>query len=201
MKTFISDIFLKIQRFSQELNDLTLLTNPHWVLIDDILENKTVYIFRKNNELVVSTNGKVERAKWEYLGNSSLLIDKDTKSYFFKQGFYDDEVLAIRVDGSEEYVVFINEKKYNEGFNTINKVVELLKEKYLDPKLKLYIESPTGQKLEDNYLPDKIILKTKKQIEREKMEAEELNKWFRFIIIAILVLTIVIYLSTRFRDQ
>jgi len=50
-------------------------------------------------------------------------------------------------------------------------------------------------------LPDKIILKTKKQIEREKMEAEELNKWFRFIIIAILVLTIVIYLSTRFRDQ
>lgn len=87
MKTFLSDIFPQIQRYSEKLDNLTLLTNQHWVSIDGLLSNKTVYIFRSNNELLVSTNGKVEKAKWEYLGNKSLLIDKKTDSYLFKHGF------------------------------------------------------------------------------------------------------------------
>lgn len=88
MKTFLSDIFPKIQRFSEKLDNLTLLTNQLWVSIDGLRSNKTVYIFRSNNELLVSTNGKVEKAKWEYLGNKSLLIDKKTESYLFKHGFF-----------------------------------------------------------------------------------------------------------------
>jgi hypothetical protein len=40
MKTFISDIFPKIQRHSDKLDNLTLLTNQHWVSIDDILNTK-----------------------------------------------------------------------------------------------------------------------------------------------------------------
>jgi hypothetical protein len=65
MKTFFADIFPKIQRFSDKLDNLTMLKNQHWVSIDDILSTKTVYIFRTNNELLISKNGKVEKAKWE----------------------------------------------------------------------------------------------------------------------------------------
>ena len=36
MKTFISDLIPKLQRFSQKLDNLTLLTNQHWVVFDDI---------------------------------------------------------------------------------------------------------------------------------------------------------------------
>ncbi|MEY3343932.1 MAG: hypothetical protein RL090_1616, partial [Bacteroidota bacterium] len=54
MKTFLADIFPKIQRFSDKLDNLTMLTNQHWVSIDDILSTKTVYIFRTNNELLIS---------------------------------------------------------------------------------------------------------------------------------------------------
>ena len=75
MKTFIADIFPKIQNYSQKLDDLTILANKHWVSIDNITTNKTVYIFRNNSELLSSRNGKVEKAKWEYLGNKSLLIE------------------------------------------------------------------------------------------------------------------------------
>lgn len=104
MKTFLSDIFPKLQRYSEKLDNLTLLTNQHWVCIDE-LSNKTVYIFRSNNDLLISTNGKVEKAKWEYLGNKSLLIDRKEETYLFKHGFFDENILALKVDSNEEYAV------------------------------------------------------------------------------------------------
>jgi len=145
MKTFLSDIFPKIQRYSEKLDNLTLLTNQHWVSIDGLLSNKTVYIFRSNNELLVSTNGKVEKAKWEYLGNKSLLIDKKTESYLFKHGFFDENILALKVDSSEEYAVFVNENKYDGELNSIERVFDFLKRKYLEPSIKSTIENTTRQ--------------------------------------------------------
>jgi hypothetical protein len=147
MKTFLADIFPKIQRFSDKLDNLTMLTNQHWVSIDDILSTKTVYIFRTNNELLISKNGKVEKAKWEHLGNKSLLIDKTTDSYLFKHGFFDENVLALKVDSSEEYAVFVNENKYDGELNSIDKVFDFLRRTYLDPSIKSTIEISTGQVL------------------------------------------------------
>lgn len=151
MKTFLGDIFPKIQRFSQKLDNLTLLTNQHWVSIDNIIANKIVYIFRNNNELIVSTNGKVEKAKWEYIGNKSLLIDKTNESYLFKHGFFDENILALKVDSSDEYAVFVNENNYNGDLNSTDKVFGFLKEKYLDPGLKSHVETATGYKFEKSY--------------------------------------------------
>jgi len=50
MKTFITDIIPKIQRFSQKLDDLAKLTNQNWVSLGDIADEKRVFIFRKNNQ-------------------------------------------------------------------------------------------------------------------------------------------------------
>jgi len=136
MKTFLSDIFPKLQQFSEKLDNLTLLTNQHWVFIDDLLLIKTVYIFRPNNELLISSNGKVEKAKWEFLGNKSLLIDKEDESYLFKHGFFDENILALKVDSSEEYAVFINENNYGGELNSIDRIYDFLKRKYLDASTK-----------------------------------------------------------------
>jgi len=133
MKTYLADIFPKIKRFSDKLDNLTLLTNQHWVCIGDILSTKTVYIFRTNNELLISKNGKVEKAKWEHLGNNSLLIDKTTDSYLFKHGFFDENILALKVDSSEEYAVFVNENKCGGELNSIDKVIDFLNRTYLVP--------------------------------------------------------------------
>lgn len=174
MKTFIADIFPKIQRFSCKLDNLTLLTNQHWISIDNILSTKTIYIFRTNNELLISTNGRVEKAKWEYLGNKSLLIDKSESSYLFKHGFFDENILALKVDSSEEYAVFVNENKYDGELNSINKVVEFLKEKYLDPTLKTQIENSIGHKFDRHQ--ETIVIKTPEQLEKERLEYEDAKK-------------------------
>jgi hypothetical protein len=139
----LTDIFHKIQRYSEKLDNITLLTNQHWVSIDNILTNKTVYIFRTNNELIVSTNGKVEKERWEYIGNKSLLIDNKKESYLFKHGFFDENILALKVDSSEEYAVFVNENNYDGELNSIDKVLDFLNRKYLDPLIKSRIEYNT----------------------------------------------------------
>lgn len=151
MQTFLADIFPKIQRYSQKLDNLTLLTNQHWVSIDNIVDNKTVYIFRNNNELLISTNGKVEKAKWEYIGNKSLLIEKTNESYLFKHGFFDENILALKVDSSNEFAVFVNENNFHGDLNSIDKVLRFLQERYLDPSLKSHVENATGQKFAHSY--------------------------------------------------
>ncbi len=145
MKTFLSDIFPKLQRFSEKLDNITLLTNQHWVSIDEIHSAKTVYIFRPNNELLISKNGEVEKEKWEYLGNKSLLLDKKIGCYLFKHGFFDENILALKVDSSDEYAVFVNENKYDGELNSIDCVFDFLKRKYLDPTIKTTIETNTGK--------------------------------------------------------
>lgn len=136
MRTYILDIIPKIQRYSQKIDDLTLLTNHHWVSVDNISLGKTVYIFRSNNELIIATDGKVEKAKWEYLGNRSLLIDYSNNSYLFKNGFADDNILALKIDGKNEYAVFVNENNHSSEINSIEKIREFLQNKYLDPSIR-----------------------------------------------------------------
>jgi hypothetical protein len=131
MKTYISDIIPKLQRFSRKLDDLTYLTNQHWVVVDDINNIKSVYIFRTNNQLLISNNGKVSKANWEYLGNNSILIDKNDESYLFKHGFLDENILALKVDSKNEYAFLINENKYGGELNSFDKIIDFLTQTYL----------------------------------------------------------------------
>jgi hypothetical protein len=42
MKTYLLDIIPKIQRFSKKLDNITLLADKEWVLIDEELDRKIV---------------------------------------------------------------------------------------------------------------------------------------------------------------
>jgi hypothetical protein len=131
MKTFVADIIPRIQRYSQKLDNLTLLTNQHWVVLDELGQAKTVYIFRDTNELLISTNGKVEKGKWEYLGKNSILIDFKDQAYLYRHGFFDENVLALKIDGKEEYALLVNESKYRGELNTLTSVLNFLNQHYL----------------------------------------------------------------------
>lgn len=155
MKTFISDLIPKLQSFSQKLDNLTLLTNQHWVVIDNINNNKNIYIFRTNNELLISQNGKVEKAKWEYLGNNSLLIDRKDESYLFKHGFFDENILALKVDSKDEYAFLVNENKYDGELNSIDRIIDFLTKKYIEPQTRKNIEETTGIRIEQPTIPVK----------------------------------------------
>ena len=149
MKTYISDIIPKIQRFSQKLDNLTMLTNQHWVVLDELSQSKTVYIFRTNGELLIAINGKVDKAKWEYLGQNSILIDLKEQSYLFRHGFFDENILALKVDSKEEYAVLINESKYQGELNSISTVINFLNKNYfLNPSIKVNNLGPTTKTIQ-----------------------------------------------------
>jgi hypothetical protein len=130
MMTYIADIIPKIQRFSKRLDDLTKLINQHWVSLGDLNQNKRVFIFRPNNQLLISENGIVEKGSWEYLGNQSLLLDTKHESYLFKHGFFDENVIALKLDGYNKYAFFVNESK-GEEINTIEDVLTFLENQYI----------------------------------------------------------------------
>ena len=50
MKTFILDIIPKIQGFSKKLDNIAILTNKNWIILDDKLEKK-IYRCLKNDLL------------------------------------------------------------------------------------------------------------------------------------------------------
>ncbi|KOS07725.1 hypothetical protein AM493_17990 [Flavobacterium akiainvivens] len=126
MKTYAADIIPKIERFSQKLDNITMLVNHHWVVLDEASQTKTVYIFRNNGQLLISVNGRVQKARWEYLGNNAILIDLHDESYLFRHGFFDKNVLALKVDSANEYAVLINESRYRADLNSIAAVLDFL---------------------------------------------------------------------------
>jgi hypothetical protein len=134
MRTYIANIIPRIQQYSKKLDDLTRLTNQHWVSIDDIGTSKRVFIFRPNNQLLISENGIVERGSWDYLGNQSLLIETKNESYLLKHGFFDNNVIALKLDSTEQYAFFVNETKYSKELNTIDDILDFLEKEYITHK-------------------------------------------------------------------
>lgn len=112
------------------MDEYTYLVNQHWVVVDEISKSKVIYIFRSNHELLVSQNGKVVKGKWEYIGNNSLLIDREGESFLFKQGFMDENVLVLKVDGKNEYAFLANENRYDGDLNTVEKISAFLETSY-----------------------------------------------------------------------
>ncbi len=144
MITFITDLIPKIQRFSQRLDDLTKLTNQHWVSLGDINQTKRVFIFRANNQLLISENGIVEKGSWEYLGNQSILLETKNESYLLKHGFFDENVIALKLDSTDSYAFFINETKYHSELNNIGDILKFLENRYLKNNLNSFSSKHSG---------------------------------------------------------
>ncbi len=132
MRTYIADIIPRIQRFSKRLDDLTKLTNQHWVSLGDISDGKRVFMFRDNSKLLIAENGIItDRGTWEYLGNQSLLLETSNRGYLLKHGFFDENVIALKLDSTDKYAFFVNETKYDKELNSIADILKFLEDKYL----------------------------------------------------------------------
>ncbi|MEZ5003196.1 MAG: hypothetical protein R2730_09170 [Chitinophagales bacterium] len=146
MKTFLLDIIPRVKQYSKKFNSIALLTNQHWVVLDEIFNSKTVYIFQKDGRLYISKDGKVEKnASWEYLGADALLLDIENNSYLFRHGFFDENVLVLKLDGKDEYAVMVNETKFNEKINSILDIENFLKKKYLPEKSPSPLPKPPNE--------------------------------------------------------
>ena len=131
MKTYLTDIIPSIQRFSKRLDDLTKLTNQNWVSIGDIGSAKRVFIFETKGELDIYENGvEVDSGSWK-LVDQSLKLKLKSGGYLLKLGFFDEHVIALKLDSTDSYAFFVNETKYDREFNDITDVLKFLENKYL----------------------------------------------------------------------
>lgn len=132
MKTYFTDIIPKIQKYSKRLDDITLLINKHWVVLNEFDQSKVIYIFRSGNNLLISNNGLVEKGTWELLGNNSILIDIKEKSFLIKQAFVDENILALKIDNSVNFALLICEDKYEGNLNSLSSITQFLENSYLE---------------------------------------------------------------------
>ncbi|MNT92313.1 hypothetical protein D3C72_2335740 [compost metagenome] len=72
--------------------------------------------------MLLSTNGQVNKGKWELNGADSLLLDVGDTSLLLRHGFFDENILALKLDSKEEYAFFVNESKYKGELNSIEAI-------------------------------------------------------------------------------
>ena len=131
MKTSLFNIYDKIKNYSHKIDNLSLLIDQNWIKINEDNASKVVFIFRNNGQLLISENGIVEKAKWEHITTNSLLIDRNQKSFFVKNSFFDPNIIAISIDNTYDHWILVNEDKYK-GHHSFKAIGEYLQNKYIE---------------------------------------------------------------------
>ena len=120
----------RLKKYSQQLDNFAILTDQPWVTNFEDQTERCVYIFRnKDNQLIKSTNGKVKKGKWDYLPTmKALLIELEDETTLYNQGFFDNSVMILRRDGTDEHQLFVNENKIE---STIEKLLQKVERTYI----------------------------------------------------------------------
>lgn len=110
MKTYLLDALNKIKRFDESLDIKTVLCNKPWVAFDDE-QQKRLYIFKEDGGLVITSQGKGRETNWEYLSANRTLKFKDADNVveLYHPTFFDDSVLVLNLDTTDEYAFLVNE--------------------------------------------------------------------------------------------
>ncbi len=110
MKIFLQNTVKGLRNFSKSLNKKSILIEKPWALIDSDFEIQKL-IFKKNKELIMSKDGQVNMGKWDYLPEAkSLLIDRGEDTILCNEGFIDDGVMVLKMDGTNNnFFVLANE--------------------------------------------------------------------------------------------
>lgn len=164
MKTFLLDIADRFRRFDEQLDVKALLCNKSWQVFNDS-GVKEIYIFQEDGSLIISLNGKVSRATWQYIpANRSLIINSDNESYMLRPFFQDENLFALQLDGTREYSFLLNEAQRAsfpvESLSDLKFYLEHKEERLLQIQVEKERQLALQQREEE--------LRKKRQREREK---------------------------------
>lgn len=110
MNIFLQNTVKGLRNFSKSLEKKSILVDKPWALIDSEFEIQKL-IFKKNKELIMSKDGKVNIGKWEYLPEAkSLLIYRGKDTILCNEGFINEAVMVLKMDGTNNnFFVLANE--------------------------------------------------------------------------------------------
>lgn len=110
MKTYLLDSLNRIKRKGENLDAKTILCNKSWLIFNDS-GDKELYIFQENGEVLISLNGIVSKGSWQYIpANKSIVISVKENSYMLHPSFMANNIMALKLDGTEKYMLMIEEK-------------------------------------------------------------------------------------------
>lgn len=112
MVDYLKSILPRLQLYSKQLNEEANFVDVPWAFRDGDGAVVT-YLFRRNNELLVTKQGEVVTGRWEFIASlRSLLVEYDGRKRLYNQGYLDPEkaVLILRKDSTEELFVLGNKE-------------------------------------------------------------------------------------------
>lgn len=116
MKTYILDLPKRLNRISENLDVKSVLCNKPWIVFNDTGE-KELFIFQENGDLIISVNGVVTSAAWQYISaNKTILIKGKEQSYMLHPSFYDNVLFVLSLDGKRESCMFLIDENNRDSF-------------------------------------------------------------------------------------
>jgi hypothetical protein len=129
-KPYLLNIIPRLRDFSEKLDKSVLLIGQKWVALSEDGDDRIVFIFNNNGELIVAINGEMIKGKWDFVLTTTLALEYAGISLLYDLAFKDAEFLALKLEGSSEVVLFFNESIIHK-MNSIDKISERLENKYL----------------------------------------------------------------------
>lgn len=117
-ESIVNSQYTKVKRYAQRNISKSFLTGCTWILSNEISEN-VLYTFRQNGELLITTNGIVQKSEYEIIiDNNSILIIKDgVIEHYSILNIYDDFLFLNKISSSS-VLVFANQTKYKDELKT-----------------------------------------------------------------------------------
>ena len=140
MTDILYSIVPKLQPFDYSLHHDNQFINQKWVLINGIEDAKSMYVFKPNNELVISENNEVTTTRWTFINSNFLSIVTEDGIVLIKAYYKDKDTLVLNQKASEDYAFFVNSSDYSETINSKLDVQNFLKDKYLKKASELISE-------------------------------------------------------------
>lgn len=119
MKNLFKGIISATKGITVKIENYNLIVDKVWFLIFEDKENtKTTYILRsKNDELLISINGNINKGKWEYIKTSNcLLLEMDGISKIYQILYIRENYLIFQNDFDPTVVFFINKSYFKNKF-------------------------------------------------------------------------------------
>lgn len=195
MKTYLMSIPDSIKGVSDKLNVKALLCDKSWVIYNDD-GIKIVFIFEKNGSIIISQNGVVVKAKWEYVkANKSILIENNGQTLLLHPTFVDDILFIMQQDGTNLHIVMIDEKEVErlmlKTLEAINKYLVNVSNQHNTDDIEQKRKEQIEKQKEEQLLREQAYKETKDEIESSTAELKRQRK-ISNIIIVITVICIII---------
>ena len=126
----ISKNFNQLKKSTEIKLAKTFLIGANWILLSDNQNDEIIYIFRSNNDLVVSNNGFVEIQRYDFITNNNTLLitNKEKTTELYDIVNFKDDLLIIKRKSNNSYLFFINTTKVKEYIN--KELLNNLKNRY-----------------------------------------------------------------------